>query len=349
MEPMLTDAESAAAVTPAFWAGVERVLDSMDERTALVHEVGPIAARRWRAQGRQVPEALLQQERAANFGALLSIPVLSRARDAYGGRMLVLKGPEVEACYPSGGRLFVDLDLLVDDAPAAHAALLSAGFQELPAARDRRPVHLPAVHWPGSALPIEVHLRPNWPRHLIPPPNEELFAAAVASGLPVDGLEAPAAEHHTLIVAAHAWKHMPLRSVRDLVDVALLAASSDEGALRETADRWNVRRLLDTMLSTADWLFSDGPQPAATRLWARHLQPPREASILERHIRRWVTPFWMLPVGRAAIAAGKNIGSDARPVGDESWRTKLGRTAWVATHPRRTRSERPMPEPDEDF
>jgi hypothetical protein len=321
----------------------------MDLDAALAHHVGPIAARRWRKTGREIPEDLRQLERSANFGALVAISILARARDCYGGRMLVLKGPEIEAYYPYGGRAFSDLDLLVDDAPSAYRALLAGGFEEVPDALDRLPIHLPSVRWPGSAVPVELHLRPNWPRHLNPPGNDELFGAAVASRLPVEGLEAPSPEHHTLIVAAHAWKHMPLRSVRDLVDVAVLAAVSDEAELNRCARDWSLDGILDTTLAVTRWLFEDGSRPLATRVWARHLRPAREASILERHLRRWVAPFWMLPPGRAVVADGKNITSDARPVGDESWATKLARITWVATHPRRTRSERPMPEPDEDF
>ncbi len=322
---------------------MDRVLDEMDAPAALAHHVGPLAARRWRVLGRPVPAEIAQQERSAHFGALLAIPVLERIRAAYDGRMLLIKGPEVEAHYPMGGRAFGDLDLLVDDAAAAHAALQAAGFEEMPGAPDRRPVHLPAVRWSGSAYPVEVHLRPNWPRHLEPPSNDEFFDAAVPSRVPVDGLETPSAEHHTLIVAAHAWKHMPLGYVRDLVDVAALADGSDEQELTRAAQSWGLAGIFETTLATARWLFDNGERPLATRLWARHLRPAREASILERHLRRWVTPFWMLPPGLAAVAAGKNIASDAQPVDGEGWWEKLDRIAWVATHPGRTRSERPTP------
>ena len=54
--------------------------------------------------------------------------------------MLVLKGPEVSALYPGRARMFVDLDLLVADAPAARKSLLAAGFE-------------PADRWSESCRP----------------------------------------------------------------------------------------------------------------------------------------------------------------------------------------------------
>ncbi len=315
------------------------MVEGMGAAAIRAHSLTPLAAMRWRAVGRPLPDMFQQQERAAQLAPLLAIPVLTRARAAFEGRMLVLKGPEIEARYPAGGRLFGDLDLLVDDAPAAFASLLAAGFQPLPGAADRRPVHLAPIRWPGSSLPVELHIRPNWPRHLTPPPLADLFDAAVPSRVPVDGLEAPAPPHHALIAAAHGWRHMPLRAVRDLVDVAALAAESDLEEIESLAARWDMAGVWRTTWATADWLFAGAEPPLATRLWARNLRGPRQLTVLERHVRRWVAPFWMLPPGRAFAAAAKNVVADARPVGDESWAAKLRRIAWVASHPSDTRSE----------
>jgi putative nucleotidyltransferase-like protein len=330
-----------------FWATVDRIVESMDVPAILAHQLAPLAARRWRTLERQLPGALLERERAAQFVELLAIPVLARARDAYPGRMLILKGPEIAALYPPGGRLFGDIDLLVDDAPAALRALEAAGFEEIHSAIAPRPHHLPPVWWPGSGLPIELHVRPSWPRHLEPPPNGELFDEAIASKVPVTGLEAPAPAHHAVLMAAHCWRHMPLRSVRDLIDVTLLAAQADAHEVERTARRWGMIGVWRTTAATAQWLLEDGKPPAATRIWARNLRPPREASILEKHVRRWVTPFWMLPPVRAVPAAMKNIAADVRPVGGEGWSTKLRRIAWVAAHPSRTRSKSGYQELDE--
>ena len=59
-------------------------------------------------------------ERAAAVAPRLAKVVLERAAAAYGGRLLVFKGPEI-ASYPPGTRFFSDLDLLTDDVPAAQS------------------------------------------------------------------------------------------------------------------------------------------------------------------------------------------------------------------------------------
>src|SRR3954470_18115694 len=222
------------------WAAVNRMLDGMDVPTVLAHQLGPLAAIRWRETGRDVPELLLVHERAAQVRSMQAVPILARARAAYPGRMMLLKGPELERLYPQGGRLFGDLDLLVDDAEAAFEALLAAGFEPIAAQVNGRPHHLPPLWWPGSHLPIELHTHLNWPRHLTPPPNHELFAAAVPSSLPVEGLDAPAAAHHAVLMAAHGWNHMPLRSVRDLIDVSGLERATDAAEIEHFARRWGM-------------------------------------------------------------------------------------------------------------
>jgi hypothetical protein len=320
----------------------------MDVPTVLAHQVGPLAAIRWRQTGRFVPEVLLVQERAAQIRSMQAVPILARARAAYSGRMMIVKGPELDRLYPEGGRLFADLDLLVDDAPAARAALVAAGFEPIAPQIDGRPHHLPPLWWPGSHLPIELHTQLNWPRHLSPPPNDELFEASIPSSLPVPGLEAPAPAHHAALMAAHGWKHMPLRSIRDLIDVTVLARGADDADLAAVTSQWGLARVWATTMEASSWLFDGGREPAAARLWARNLRDPREPSILERHIRRWVTPFWMLPFGRATVASAKNVLIDMQPVDGEPWRAKLRRVAFVAAHPTMKRSDRVRP-PDDDF
>jgi hypothetical protein len=344
--PVIAPGDDAAADVP--WRAVNRLLDGMDVQTVLAHQLGPLAAIRWRETGREVPDLLLVHERAAQIRSMQAVPILTRARAAYPGRLMLLKGPELDRLYPQGGRLFADLDLLVDDAAAARAALLAAGFEPISAALDGRPHHLPPLWWPGSHLPIELHTHLNWPRHLTAPPNEELFEASIPSSLPVPGLDAPAPAHHAALMAAHGWKHMPLRSIRDLVDVTVLAQDADEAQIADVTHRWGLSRVWSITTATSNWLFDDGRAPAATRLWARNLRNPREPSILERHVRRWVTPFWMLPFPRAVIASTKNVLLDMQPVDHEPWRAKLRRVAFVAAHPTLKRSDRVRP-PDDDF
>ena len=204
------------------WPAVDRLLDQMDVHTVLAHHVAPLAADRWSATGRKVPALVEHQGRAAQLVPLIAVGVMTKARAAYPGRMLVLKGPEIAALYASRGRVYADLDVLVDDAPAALQALLAAGFEPVDARLEKRPHHLPPVWWPGAYLPLELHTALNWPRHLRAPGNDEIFANAVPSSLGIEGLETPAPAHQAILTAAHSWKHLPLRSLRDLIDITLL-------------------------------------------------------------------------------------------------------------------------------
>ena len=332
------------------WHRVDRLIDRMEYEAILAHDLGPLAAARWRELGRPVPAKFVLQERATQVFSLVTVDALRRAREAYPGRMLVLKGPEIAAHYPDGRRRYGDLDLLVDNALDAFDSLLAAGFETTATESHDRAHHLRPLWWPGVEMPVEIHTGLGWPRHLEAPANEELFEAAVASALPVPGLEAPSPAHHTIITAAHGWKHLPLRSVRDLIDVRVLAAQADQAELERVARRWGTAGIWRTTDSAARWLLADGRRPASTRLWAQHLRGPREPTIFERHVRRWVTPFWMLPFPRSMAAAAKNIAADVRPSDGEPWRAKLRRIAFVSAHPTLKHSARaPQRLDDEDF
>jgi hypothetical protein len=305
------------------WPAVDRMLDRMDVETVVVHRLGPLAAERWSALGRELPPVVLQERRVAQFLPLLAVAVLQRARAAYPGRMLVVKGPEIAALWPSSGRLYSDLDLLVDDASAAFEALRAAGFETIGRERVH---HLAPVAWPGINIPLEIHSRLGWPRHFEPPPREELFDQAIPSRLPVEGLETAGHAHHAVLTAAHAWKHMPLRSVSDLIDITLLAQESNPDEIDRAARRWQVDRIWRTSEATASWVLRGSRRPLVTRLWAQSLRDPRNPTRLERHVRRWVAPFWALPPGRASVAAARNFATAVRPVGTEGWRAKLRRS-----------------------
>ena len=70
---------------------------------------------------------------------MLARCILGKARCAYGGALMLMKGPEVAAHYPlPSDRPFRDLDLLVEYPAAAHRALIGAGFVQ---------VADPALYW----------------------------------------------------------------------------------------------------------------------------------------------------------------------------------------------------------
>src|SRR5690349_21615292 len=112
------------------WDRVDALLERAPHEQALrLHRVELLEARRRRAVGADLG-TLAVDEATAVMCELVAVPLLARVRDACDGRLIVHKGPEVALDYPGPQlRGFCDLDLLADDAPAAYAALLAAGFQ----------------------------------------------------------------------------------------------------------------------------------------------------------------------------------------------------------------------------
>lgn len=283
------------------WPIVDRVLARLDPDATRAHGLVPLAAERLRNRGEDVPQAFLPEERAAKVANLIAPSVLARARDAYDGPMLVIKGPEVSALYPGRARMLADLDLLVADAPAARKSLLAAGFEPADRLEQVSPsfYHVNPVELPGIPLQIELHKTTKWPAGLHPPPNDALFEAAVPSSVDVPGLLAPAPAHHALLLAGHAWAERPLERFRDLIDVAVMSQGVDSRELDQTAAGWGWGRVWQTTRAAIDWLLEDAPQPAPLRLWARHLARFSEPTVMELQLRRWLSPFWSLPPGSA--------------------------------------------------
>jgi hypothetical protein len=324
-------AARAAPVTVAsLWAGVDRLVERAGPGAALtLHRLEPLAARRLRALGREVPEDLAESERLGAAFAL-AVPVhLQRARAAVDGPLLVAKGPELAARYPDDSlRVYRDLDLFAPDAGAVQGALVAAGFAETgdPDYYAGAP-HLRPLAWPGLPMELEVHERPNWPRWLEPPSVAELFEDAVPSATGIDGVLAPAPERHALLVATHAWMHGPLERARDLLDVGLLAAEADRAELERLARAWGIEKLWAATLALVEGIFLDGRPPRAQRGWARNLAALSERTVLERHVARWVAWYTAFPPGLAVRAMLDELRADLSPLGDEGWRRKARRSA----------------------
>ena len=218
------------------WEGVDRLLDRLSPEAAIAHQLGPLAARRLRARGEAVPDQLAREERAAKAGALVAPTLLARVRAAYEGPLLLMKGPELTSRYPGGARRLGDLDLVAEDPDQAQAALLSHGFipKSMGVEADYlRHHHLHPLSYPGIPLPIEIHRKAMWPSGLPGPDNEELFEAAVPASVGVSGLLAPDRRHHALLLAAHAWGEVPMRHLREFVDVLAFTEDGDREELRE--------------------------------------------------------------------------------------------------------------------
>jgi len=159
------------------------------------------------------------------------------------------------------------------------------------------------------------------------PSRAELLAAAEPGSTGVDGVLALSPEHHAMVLAAHSWARGPLRRLLNLVDLAAVTLSLDRRTLDRTARELGMRRVWRTSIGSVDALFDGGSSPLALRIWARHLGQAREPTVLESHLGRWLPPWWALTPRNALGANAFTISRELLPRGDESWDTKLRRTA----------------------
>jgi hypothetical protein len=288
-----------------------------------------------------VPEELLQDERQAAITALAVPTLLRRARDAYDGKLMIMKGAEVALHHRDPAlRPYGDIDLLADDADAAQTALLAAGFQEVGSPVDEDVgYHLCPIAWPGLPVCIELHRRPHWGEGVGAPSVPEIFAAAQPSALGVEGILAPARHHHALLLAGHAWTHEPLRRLIELIDVATLTQGTDRMAERKLARQWGCERLWRTTERALDTVLYGARPSLAVRMWARHLKRARERTILETRLLRLAGPVWGMPrrqVPQAVLAA---VIWHLRRHDGERWTTKVARAVRLARNAAKPRSE----------
>jgi hypothetical protein len=335
-------------MSEVLWRTTDELVDrAPGQRDLRAHGLQLLAGARLRALGRPVPEEILVDEWRAALATLAVPALLQRARAAYDGQLMVMKGPEVALRYPDPVlRGYRDIDLLADDAEAAERALLAAGFQAMGTAEvDDVGYHVCPLVWPGLPLCIELHRRPHWVEGLEPPPPRELFDAAEPSRLAVAGILAPAPHHHALLLAGHAWVHEPLRRLVELIDVAALTAETDREAVRTLARRWGCERVWHSTELAVDSLLYGAAPPLALRTWARHLHGARERTVLENRVQRLAGPAWGLPmrqVPRAVLRAGA---WHVRRHNGERWRTKLARTSTLVRDIARPISEHGCLEP----
>ena len=319
-------------MTAQLWRRVEELVDrARDPSDLREHRLELVAARRWRELGRAVPDDLREQERMAAVTALAVPAVLERIRAALSGPIVLLKGPELAVLYPDPAlRIYQDLDILVPDAQAAHAALRDAGFREVGDAEKYVGIHhLRPLALPPLPLQVEHHSRPKWIDALEPPPTSERLDAAVPSSVGVHGISTLRPDHHALVLAAHSWAHEPLRRLVELIDVAAVSADVDRRDLLALADAWRMRRLWQTTISTVDAVLDGGSQPLPLRLWARNLPAVRRRTVLESHLARLFAGFWALPPATALRAAFVAAGAAVGPAEGETWGDKL-RRMWLA-------------------
>ena len=320
----------------SIFVGVDRLIDRSRRLSDLrVHGLQLLAGRRFRELGRLVPEELAAEERASAIQVVVARAVLERVRAAYDGPLMLIKGLEVAMLYPDPAlRPFSDIDLVARDPDEAHRSLLDAGFRPVGQedAYYATQHHLRPLHSPGLPLVVEIHRRPEWVKWTAAPSSAELFEVAVPAKAEIEGLLAPSAAAHALIVAAHSWSGAPLRRILDLVDVALLSDGLDRAEVVDLARQWDVLGVWRTMVSAADALLV-GRRSGRVPFWGRDLQQVRDRSVLENHIRRIAGPFWALPPRRALRFTWTGFGQTFRPAPEESWHEKALRTRAAFRHP----------------
>ena len=327
----------------------DRLWERVDELTALAptladvraHQLGSFAIRRLRNLALPVPGELAQHE----LGALAAVhgaePMLRAARDAYDGRLVLMKGYEVSLRYPEPWlRPFTDIDLLAEDSAAAQQALRSAGFVEVGDPSIFGGIHHLRPLWlPGSTLVIELHHEPKWPDGMKPPRLEDLLDAAVPSRTGIDGLLALPDELHALVLAAHSWAHAPLRRLLDLVDIAAVAGTADRRDLSRLAADFGLARIWDTSIGVTDDVLGGGTSTMAGSTWARHLASARERTVVESHLARWLSPLWAYPAPRALTEIGPRLLDEIRPGEGEGWGDKGARVVRASRNALLRRSE----------
>jgi len=287
------------------------------------------------------PDPASAAERVLASAIELTAPVvLTAARAAWDGRLVVMKGPEVALRYPARAtRPYSDLDVLTPDAPATQRALLAAGFRELGDPALYSGIHHLRPLWlPGTPLTVELHSQPKWPEYLSPPSLAELLDAAVPGRTGVAGIEALRPEHHAIVLAAHSWAHAPLARAGHLVDVAAVLTEADADATAQLARRWGCGEMWGTTRGAIRALL-EGGRSLALSTWARHLSASRERTVLAAHAEAWLAPFWAASPRRAPAAALAAMADDLRPSEQESWRAKLARSGMAIAHARRPQSE----------
>lgn len=324
---------------PRLWAAVNDLVAQAPGIGALRHHrMDLLAARQLRARGLEVDPRLRDAERMAAARAMTVRPLLSLLRSAVDVPLILMKGPEVAATYPSAEcRGFADLDILTPDADAAFAALRCAGFTETGVCDAGH--HAPPLVWPGMPLKIELHSTVKYVSRLSAPPTDELLALTRPSRTGVEGVEGFVPSAHAVLLAVHAWAHGPLQCLGQLIDIAAVLAETERESTEELARRWGCERLWHTTSAAIDALLGHGAPSMPTRTWARHLLSSREPRVVERSLARIAAPAWALPRRSVPAGVGAELMQVVRPYRWETRGDQLARSSQALRHPLKLVSE----------
>src|SRR5262249_58234564 len=121
----------------------------------------------------------------------------------------------------------------------------------------------------------------KWLAGLKGPSAADVLGRGLRAAVGVDGFLALPCAPHAVLVAVHSWAHEPLRRLRDLIDVAVLAEACEPEELSATAGEWNVGRLWATTAAAVDFLFYGERKPLALRVWGQNGAASRERTVRE--------------------------------------------------------------------
>jgi hypothetical protein len=323
----------SGSIEAVLWERVGELADNAPTLSDLRHHrLHLLAATRLRQRGIQLPaEMRMDQARAAAI-TISAAPLLRRIRTATDAPMIVMKGPEAAARWPTPRlRPWKDLDLFAEDAPAVQAALLGAGFIELGPPLDYgESHHLRPLAFPSVPISVEVHRRPKWPAGRAPS-FAELAEAAQPSTVGVPGFFAPDPSHHAVLLAGHAWEHDPLGRVGSLADIAAFLPEVDEQLIDAIARAWGVARIWAATTRAIDRVLLS-PKRRRPPIWHRHLYETRERTVFEGHVERLVGAVAAAPAAAAPLAAAQALSRTLRPWPGETWSEKLQRSRRSVQH-----------------
>ena len=304
------DRQPAGARSTSPLAAAPATASSCSRRAAGAPPGSPLGARPGRRRDAR------RRQRAGRAGA-----ARARARGVGRPAACSIKGPEVALDYGAPGlRRFGDLDLLTDDAQAAQAALLAAGFQEVVEPEIYDDIHhLRPLWWPGLPLVIELHTRAELagaacparrPRSCSRPPCPRRLGVRGRLDAPARAPRAPARRPRVGAPAARPARE-PDRRRRD--------AAPRRRAPRSTRwrARWGCARLWRTT-DAAVRAVRRGRAAARPRvaLWARHLRERARAhGASSAHLQDLLAPRVGPAAAPRAGAVAPSAGRRPRPDG----------------------------------
>ncbi len=285
------------------------------------------------APGGRFPRALVDA-RAPLGGAraLRRRPLLDRVRAATDVPLLLFKGPEVAARYPDPAlRMFRDVDLIARTPGRRSERFSLAAASRRSAIPSSVPGHSPsaapevarAAAGRRASLAPEVGRAPRRPRRRVVVRGR---AARQLTG--ADGCWRPSPARHAVLLAVHSWAHEPLRILRDMVDVAALAAEASREEVAEVAREWGVERLWATTVGRARLHLLGRPSGRSPFGSGRRTSSLSASERCSRSTPRALAVRFLGAAvrRRAAPARARRLCGELTPDRGEGWRRKLSRS-----------------------